>query len=518
MDTEKTADVTGPVAVQEGSAGRAPVEGGPVEGGPGRPVTRRWAAVRTAALILFPLALLGAAFRIGRLVRPGADDWCFLPVVRDEGASGMIAKFYLHDNGRVANALLVVAYGAFGVPGQQWYALVSGVVVVGVLRALVLAVLGRAGLSAPRGVPLLVAATASAVFLLATPDTYKTFYWPASSVSHTVSPVLACAAVIPLLRARSSRGRALASVVALAAGVFIGTLSEETSVVACVVLCAVLLLSFRTVPGPVPGPGPGPVRTRVWCAAAFAGVVIGAAVLYFSPGAHARHERFGADAGSMFGAEQLGAALRAFGEILATVLTTWQYAGALAVGVLLGLSVRGDGQGPDGPRVRGPLLPVGVGVLAFLVSGCLCTVVTYPVFGPGVVTAARVWGDFLLVYVLLLTGVGALLGRELRARRWRTRTATAVAASAVSVLTCVGLAVPLFRLGTEMQVRAERWDRQDRSLRDGAARGARVLPYTPVPVGRMLEPFAGHGRRTWPAQCVAEYYHLEKVTYSTRLP
>ncbi|MFJ5193134.1 DUF6056 family protein [Streptomyces sp. NPDC088394] len=508
MDTGKTADAARPVAVREGSAGRALVEGGP-----GRPVTRRWAAVRTAVLTLFPLALLGAAFWIGRLVRPGADDWCFLPVVRDEGAAGMIAKFYLHDNGRVANALLVVGYGAFGVPGQQWYALVSGVVVVGVLWALTLAALGRAGLSAPRGVPLLVAATAAVIFLLATPDTYKTFYWPASSVSHTVSPVLACAAVIPLLRARSGRGRALASAVALVAGVFIGTLSEETSVVACVVLCAVLLLGFRA----VPGPGPGSVRTRIWCAAAFAGIVIGTAVLYFSPGAHARRERFGADAGSMFGAEQLVAALRAFGEILVTVLTTWQYAGALAVGVLLGLSVRGGQRGPDGPLVRRPLRPVLAGVLVFLVSGCLCTVITYPVFGTGVVTAARVWGDFLLVYVLLLTGVGALLGRELRARRQGARTATAVAA-AVSVLTCAGLAVPLFRLGTEMQVRAEHWDRQDRSLRDGAARGAQVLPYTPVSVGRMLEPFGGHGRRVWPAQCVAEYYHLEKVTYSTRLP
>ncbi|WP_457470575.1 DUF6056 family protein [Streptomyces sp. TE4109] len=505
-----TADTSKPVGVREAS------EREKNEQERNERAASRWATVRTAVLTLFPLALLGAAFWIGRLVRPGADDWCFLPVVRDEGASGMIAKFYLHDNGRVTNALLVVGYGAFGVPGQQWYALVSGMVVVGVLWALTLAALGRAGLSAPRGVPLLVAATAAVIFLLATPDTYKTFYWPASSVSHTVSPVLACAAVIPLLRARSGRGRALASAVALVAGVFIGTLSEETSVVACVVLCAVLLLlGFRAVPGP--SPGPGPVRTRIWCAAAFAGIVIGTAVLYFSPGAHARRERFGADAGSMFGAEQLVAALRAFGEILVTVLTTWQYAGALAVGVLLGLSVRGGQWGPDGPLVRRPLPPVLAGVLVFLVSGCLCTVITYPVFGTGVVTAARVWGDFLLVYVLLLTGVGALLGRELRARRRGARTATAVAA-AVSVLTCVGLAVPLIRLGTEMQVRAEHWDRQDRSLRDGAARGAQVLPYTPVSVGRMLEPFGGHGRRVWPAQCVAEYYHLEKVTYSTRLP
>ncbi|MFF3951790.1 DUF6056 family protein [Streptomyces sp. NPDC001890] len=475
----------------------------------------RWAAVRTAALTLFPLALLGAAFWIGRLVRPGADDWCFLPVVRDEGASGMIAKFYLHDNGRVANALLVVGYGAFGVPGQQWFALVSGVIVVGVLWALTLAALGRAGLTAPRGMPLLVAATVAAVFLLATPDTYKTFYWPASSVSHTVSPVLACAAVIPLLRARSRRGRALAVAVALAAGIFIGTLSEETSLVACVALCAVLLLSFRSDPGT--GTSTGAVRTRIWCAAAFAGIVTGTAVLYFSPGAHARRERIGADTGSMLGAEQLALALRAFGEILGTVLTTWQYAGALAVGVLLGLSVRGGRHGPDGPLVRRPLLPVLVAVLVVLVSGCLCIVITYPVFGTGVVTAARVWGDFLLVYVLLLAGVGALLGREVRARRWGARTATAVVA-AVCALTCVGLAVPLFRLGTEMEVRAQRWDRQDRSLRDGAARGAQVLPYTPVSVGGMLEPFGGGGRRVWPARCVARYYHLEKVTYAPRLP
>ncbi|MET9659189.1 DUF6056 family protein [Streptomyces sp. NPDC006510] len=476
---------------------------------------RRWAAIGTSGLALLPLALLGAAFWIGRLVRPGGDDWCFLPVVRDEGASGMIGKFFLHDNGRVANALLVIGYGSFGVPGHRWFALVSGVLMLGILWALIAAALKRAGLTAPRGLALLVGATAAAIFFLASPNPYKAFYWPASSVSHTVAPVLACAAVIPLLRARTRRGRDFALGVAYLAGIFIGTLSEETSVVAFVVLAAVLLMSRWALPGA------DRTRTRVWCVVAFAGVAVGTAILYLSPGARARRERFGADSASMFGPEALTTTLRAFGHVLGTIFTTWQYLGAVAVGVLLGLLVRGGERGTDGPDGslrRRPLLLVLVGFLAFLVSGYLCIVVAYPAFGASVGTASRVWGDFLLLYVLLLVGVGALSGRALRAGRWGIRAATATAAGVVCAATCVGLAVPLLRLERQMDVRAQRWDRQDRSLRDGAARGAQVLPYTPVSVSGMLEPFGNDGRRAWPAQCVAQYYHLKKITNSTRLP
>ncbi|WP_406501479.1 DUF6056 family protein [Streptomyces sp. NBC_01590] len=503
-----TTDTSKSVGTQaEGEESPRP-EPGP---GPGR----RWAAIGTSGLALLPLALLGAAFWIGRLVRPGGDDWCFLPVVRDEGASGMIGKFFLHDNGRIANALLVIAYGAFGVPGHQWFALVSGVLMLGVLWALVASALKRAGLTAPRGLALLVGATAAALLFLATPDPYKAFYWPASSVSHTVAPVLACAAVIPLLRARTRRGRDFALGVAYLAGVFIGTLSEETSIVVFVVLAAVLLLSRWALPGA------GRTRTRAWCVVGFAGVAVGTAILYMSPGARFRRGRFGADSTSMFGPEALTAALRAFGHVLGTVFTTWQYLGAVAVGVLLGLLVRGGERGTDGPDGslrRRPLLLVLVGFLAFLVSGYVCVVVAYPAFGASVGTASRVWGDFLLLYVLLLVGVGALSGRALRAGSWGIRAATAAVAGVVCAATCVGLAVPLLRLERQMDVRAQRWDRQDRSLRDGAARGAQVLPYTPVSVSGMLEPFGDHGRRAWPAQCVAQYYHLKKITHSTRLP
>ncbi|MFD4856511.1 DUF6056 family protein [Streptomyces atratus] len=474
--------------------------------------SRRWATIWTTALTLLPLALLGAAFWIGRLVRPGADDWCFLPVVRDEGASGMIAKFFLHDNGRVANALLVVAYGAYGVAGQRWFALVSGVLMLGILWLLTASALKRAGLTGPRGLALLVAAMMAAVFLLATSNTYKTFYWPASSVSHTLAPVLACAAVIPLLRARTGWGRAFALGTAYVGGVFIGTLSEETSVVVLVVLAALLVISCWALPGS------GRTLARIWCVVAFAGVAVGAIILYVSPGARARRERFGADTTSVFGPDTLTVALRAFGEILGTIFTTWQYLGAVAVGVLLGLMVRGGEQGPGGPLRRRPLSVVLVGFLAFLVSGYLCTVVAYPAFGQSVVRAPRIWGDFLLLYVMLLVAVGALLGRVLRNRRWGISALTSVAAGAACAAACVGLAVPLSQLEPKMDVRAQRWDRQDRWLKAQAARGTQVLPYTPVSVSGMVEPFGDQGRKVWPGQCVAKYYHLKKVTYSTRLP
>lgn len=140
-------------------------------------IASRGTTVWTTALVLLPLGLLSAAVWIGRLVRPGADDWCFLPVVRDDGASGLIGKFYFQDNGRLANALLVVAYAAFGVPGHRWFALVTGILILGILWAVTASALRSAGMHTARAIPPLVAAMMTVVFLFATQNTYKTFYW-----------------------------------------------------------------------------------------------------------------------------------------------------------------------------------------------------------------------------------------------------------------------------------------------------------------------------------------------------
>lgn len=83
---------------------------------------------------------------------------------------------------------------------------------------------------------------------------------------------------------------------------------------------------------------------------------------------------------------------------------------------------------------------------------------------------------------------------------------------------CVGLAAPLAGLAQDMEVRSRHWDRQDRWLRDEAAKGAQVLPYAPASVGQMRDPFGSHGRTLWPGTCTAQYYHLKRITYTPRLP
>ncbi|MFI7089405.1 DUF6056 family protein [Streptomyces anulatus] len=476
----------------------------------GRPADRPWTALWVTALALPPLALLAAASWFGRWVRPGADDWCFLPAVRDDGVTGLVGKFYLDDNGRVANALLVGAYAKSQVAGHQWFPLVSGVLVLAVLWAVAVLALRRARLRTPRGLPLLLAALTTALFLFVTPNTYKTFYWPAASVSHTLPPVLACAALIPFLLTRSRRGRAVALAVAALMAAFLATLSEETAIVVVVVLLTALLLSGRVVAGPDRG------FVRRWCAAGIAGTAAGAVVLITSPGSVRRRERFGAETTSLLAPDSLTASLRAFAEIAVTVATTWQYAGAVAAGVLLGLLCRRADGTPPRPPAHWPLLTA-AGVLALLVSGYLCTIIAYPVFGdrvsdPG---ANRLWNDYLLLYVILLVGAGALLGLGLRRLTRGTAPAKSVCA-ALCVLVCVGPAVSLTNLDTAMRARAEKWDAQDRRLREEAAAGRRVLPYERLVISNMLEPFSQGGRSYWPGGCVADLYGLDRVTDGAR--
>nr|WSX72541.1 DUF6056 family protein [Streptomyces sp. NBC_00899]WSX81390.1 DUF6056 family protein [Streptomyces sp. NBC_00899] len=438
-------------------------------------------------------------------MRPSGDEWCFLPYVRDHGFLGLVDRFYSADNGRIANGVLVAAYASFGVAGQQWYAGISAVVMLLLLWAWAVALLRHSGWRVPRGVPLFSAATVLAVFCFASTNTYKTFFWPASSVSHTFPPVLAAAATIPALLATSRRGKAVAIVTACAAGAVMGTLSEETSVVALTLLALALLLGRRLFAA-------GRLAfVRVWCAAAGAGILLGTVVLLTSAGS--RNRRKLQHANAMFSRDSLQASLRGYAHVFHTLLTNWQYLGAIAVGVLIGVLVRrADGRIPR-PDRRAPLL-LGAGTAALLVSGYACTVIAYPAFGPTVATANRLWNDYLFLLLLLLVGAGGLLG-NLTVRRYR-RGVKPVAAGAVLLVMCVTavLAVSLRDLDSDMRARARAWDNQDRLLRAQAAAGATVLPYRPLVVSKMSEPFSG-GNGPWPASCVAEYYRVKRVTDAT---
>ncbi|MYV60083.1 hypothetical protein GTW37_11670, partial [Streptomyces sp. SID4931] len=127
----------------------------------------------------------------------------------------------------------------------------------------------------------------------------------------------------------------------------------------------------------------------------------------------------------------------------------------------------------------------------------------------------RLWNDYLLLYVILLVGAGALLGLAVRRYAHRTVPAKAVCA-ALCVLVCVGPAIALTDLDAAMRSRAEKWDAQDRRLREGAAAGERVMPYERLVISQMLEPFSKGGEQYWPGGCVADLYRLDRVTDGAR--
>lgn len=458
-------------------------------------------------LWLLPLTVFVFAGADARWVRPGGDDWCFLPVVRDGGLSAMTGKFYFHDNGRLTNAVLVWAYARFGPAGQQWFAPLSGALMLVLCWAFVAAVLRAARVTVPRGVPLLVASMALALFLFGSPNTYKTFYWPAASVSHTLPPVFACAAAIPVLRASSRRAKGLALLTVVLTGVSLGLLSEETSVVVSTVLVCALLVSRPLFPE-------NRRRfLRVCCSAGLVSVVVGITILYTSPGSLNRRKR--KHSSTMFDSDSLLASLRGFREILHVLLTTWPYLGALAAGILLGLLARGPAGGwAPGRR---DALALGAGGCALLVSGYACTVITYPVFGEAVVSSTRLWNDYLLLYVLLLVHFGTLVGRVVRG--WTRHTGPVVAAGVVMcAMVSVVLAMSLAGLELQMITRAHDFDRQDRWMRSQAAAGVHVLPYKRLPLSDMTEPFRHGGRAKWPASCIADYYGVRRVTQGFELP
>lgn len=256
----------------------------------------------------------------------------------------LVDKFYSMDNGRIANGFLVASYSSFGVPGQQWYAGISAIVMLALLWAWTAALRRTSGWHVPRGVPLFSAAMILALFCFASTNTYKTFFWPASSVSHTFPPVLAAATTIPALLATSRRGRAFAVASACVVGTVMGTLSEETSVVALTLLVLTMLLARRLFPS-------GRLAfVQAWCVSAAGGIVLGTAVLFTSPGS--RNRRAHNHAGAMFTPESLAASLRGYVHILLTFATNWQYLGAIAVGTLIGLLARREDGGIPG-RIAG---------------------------------------------------------------------------------------------------------------------------------------------------------------------
>ncbi|MFC4471139.1 DUF6056 family protein [Streptomyces xiangluensis] len=460
------------------------------------------------------LLLLAAASLLGLEVRLSGDEWCFLPQVRDEGVGAVVHTFYAHQNGRIFNGMIVEAFSVLDVHGLQLFPAVSAMVTVTVLWGLARQVWRVMGLEGPRGLRLLAAVTVTVLFLLGSANTYHTFYWAGANESHTMPPVLACAALWSALAARSSRQRTMASTGAALLGVCIALWSEETTVVCAAVLAGVLLCGRWLFAARVRA------YAAKWALCGLGGLVVGMAVLMTSPGLHKRRLSYAPS--SPLAPESLWQAFDYWTMTLAQILTTWQYVAALALGVLIGLhAVGGRPVAFASVRLRF-LVPLSAAV--FLACGYAATVVVMPL-GHAIPHVPRLRNDYLLLLILLFVVYGALLGRVIRARLNPGRTGwtagvVAVCALAVWGVAIVSLVPPLYGLGKEMRVRAAQWDRQNEWLHRQAADGATTLPYKPLPIQGLAEPFQlARPRPTdWVARCAARYYRVDAISRSSVLP
>ncbi|MEU7069374.1 DUF6056 family protein [Streptomyces narbonensis] len=461
-------------------------------------------------------ALLSVGAFLGLYVRPTSDDWCALWKARDMGVLGITADFYRTQNGRVTNAFLTGLVYSDDMRGPK---LLPAVLVVALGAALLL--LARVALRALRVPPpsrvLLAAAAAllSALLFFAGTRSYQVLLWAPATISHTLPSVIALWAVLGAVRAaRGGRGweRSAAVGAALLLGTALGMLSEPFALVAGV---------FAVTAGILCLPRLGWAKDRyasTWCAAACLGLAVGLVLLSTSPGARWRRAQHPPEPLSF---ALLRETFRDWWRVWETIGGQWAYAGAAAVGVLLGLWLSRTKRG-HAPAVGLPprrlfriavLLPLPLVALASLA-------VTYGLrtgYGDVGWTYGRTWTSFLLPLLLALCAYGTWggyrLGLLLRtAGRPAARAAVLVAVGAVAVGSTAALVRPVYDLTTSTVVRATAWDRQNARIRSEVAAGAREVAYRPLLIGGLTEPlFARTYERDWAARCTATYYGVDRI-------
>ncbi|MFB6838890.1 hypothetical protein [Streptomyces sp. NPDC056361] len=468
-------------------------------------------------------ALLAVGAFLGLYVRPTSDDWCALWKTRDMGVLGITADFYGTQNGRVTNAFLTGLIYTGDMRGPKLLPAVLVVALGGGLFFLGRAALRALGLPRPPAAPLVAAAALlSALLFFAGTRTYQVLLWAPATISHTLPSVIGLWAVLAAVRAahgapRWARGAAVGS--ALVTGAALGMLSEPFTLVAGLLAATTGVLCL---------PRLGWTQDRyvsTWCAAACLGLATGLALLYTSPGARWRREQHPQEPLSM---AQIGETFHDWWRVWQTIGGQGAYAGAVAVGVLLGLALvavrpeRDRTGGRDRPAGLPPrrllrvvvLLPVPLVALASLavVHGLRSG------YGDTGWTYGRTWTSFLFPLLLALCAYGTwgghLLGRRLLTPvpRPAARAAALVATGAVALGGAAALVQPVYDLTTATVVRSVAWDRQNARIRAEAAAGARDVAYRPLLIGGLSEPlFASSYERDWAARCTATYYGVDRI-------
>ncbi|MGW0551952.1 DUF6056 family protein [Streptomyces altiplanensis] len=481
-----------------------------------------------ASLVLGVAAggLLAVGSFLGLYVQPTSDDWCAAWRSRELGILGIANEFYEIQNGRITNGVVAGVVYAHGLAGPK---LLPSLLVLALPVGLILLArpaLRLLGWEVPPSLTIAAAVVVCVLLFFAGASPYQALLWAPATISHTLPSVLAVwSLLVALAAARHGRlARSLALVFAVVMGVAIGTLSEPFTVVSGVLTAgagAVLLPRLRF------------PRTRfvvAWCFMWCAGLAIGFVTLYTSPGAAWRRAQQPQQESALSRAE-LTATVRDWLSVWESVGSQWAYVAAVAVGFMLGLAAA-TAERPVRPAPRQPeawrggahhrrWLPILLPVLLVGISSFGVVFGLRMGYGPSGWTYVRTWTSFLFPMLLLLCGYGALAGKAVTGWQPSVRPrpvafATAVVASVASLWAVAGLVPTVKVMATDTVTRSVDWGRQDLLVRKKAAQGSRVVPYRPLPIGGLSEPYATPDySRDWVARCVSGYYRVERIERPT---
>ncbi|MEU2448643.1 DUF6056 family protein [Streptomyces sp. NPDC012765] len=439
---------------------------------------------------------------------------------RDMGVWGVTSDFYLTQNGRITNALISGIVYSQGMLGPQVLPTVL-IIALGLgLYLLGREILGAWGMRAPGAVLVPAVLVVEALLFLGGTRSYQ-MLWAPAAISHILPTVLGIGALLAAVgagRAPGRRPRHAALAGAVLAGLAIGTLSEPFLAVSGLTAASAALLSLPRLPHTLR-------IARTWYPFAWstlycAGLAVGLAVLYTSPGAAWRRAQ---RPPREFSARRLA---RDWVHIWDTVLSQWAYLGAAAAGVLLGvtLALARTRTRADAPAARRTGLPPLAARLLLILPVPLLVLSSLAVahgsrmgYGGNGWTYARTWTSFLIPYLATLTLYGALIGYR-ASRHTRTpatlhpRRAVPLLAGTFTLLALAALIPAAQQLTTQTVTRAARWDVQDARIRAEAARGAGSVTYQAMPIGSLAEPyFSRHEGKDWVGPCTARYYQVQQI-------
>jgi hypothetical protein len=480
------------------------------------------ARLASAALGVGYVTVLVVLTGLGRYVRTASDDWCLIPIGRDDGFSGIVTEIYERENGRLGNGVALGAiYPDYGLISK----LVPGLVLLAstVLVAVMAWLLLTRALAVPTRLAVLGATTLGGALevalLLGKPKRYQTLYHAPTIVTHTLPIVLALAVIFVVVQLERRRVFLASPIVAMAGGLLIGTFNEAFTAVCLVTLVALgllphSLLGFRLRWPPIVAMG--------------AGLLGGFVSVLLSPGSRHRQELI--HSRSVISPSMWRDTLDNWFTICTRSLGSGETIMMLGAAVLVGAAVVGR-RGVDGRG--GQLARTSVAALLWAtVASLAATFVLSYSFNGVLAGRERIWPSVTLTMLMALCWCAVLAGAALHWLSASARGTSAGAAGAagarrlaplgvgtalVLLIVTVGsagltLVKDVRHLDEQTVSRSRAFDVEDRAIRRAAARGVRQLTIIPVPIDGLYEPFYPNRRYDFPTTCVPGYYHIDAVT------